>query len=355
MLFEKFEPKGIVKNEGKKLNYINFLYVFGIILVVWGHSHPISSDWYGTLYADLNALIYTFHMPLFFFIGGYLMVFSQSVDRLGYKKWALGKICKFMIPYIVLTALAFYPKSLLGDTSDVVDLSFSYFFESTFLRPRVGVWGHFWFIATYIILDLIWGFWRSRAPKSANAYRWGLIIGFIVSLCLAIFPIRSDYFVLFDISQVAIFYVIGILFALMKPLLWDKAWKNLIAIPPCAIIAYFLYPYGNFRIFDRPVINFIVGLCLVWIFWSLAKLFSRFKLPTVFQKLTQYNFSIFLYSWPAQSLTDVILRRMGVNWLIIVPAMFVVGFAVPLIIVFVYKKMKFLNCSFFDYLIGIHK
>ena len=161
--------------------------------------------------------------------------------------------------------------------------------------------------------------------------------------------------VLFDISQVAIFYVIGILFALMKPLLWDKAWKNLIAIPPCAIIAYFLYPYGNFRIFDRPVINFIVGLCLVWIFWSLAKLFSRFKLPTVFQKLTQYNFSIFLYSWPAQSLTDVILRRMGVNWLIIVPAMFVVGFAVPLIIVYVYKKMKFLHCSFFDYLIGIHK
>ena len=352
-VFGDFAPKGALKDEDKRFKYIDVLYVLGIILVVWGHSHPIDSSWFDTWYSDLNTLIYTFHMPMFFFIGGYLMVFSKSVEALGYKKWVCGKLLKFLIPYIVLTVVAFYPKSLLGDTSDVVFFSLPYLLKTTFLIPRIGVWGHFWFIPTFLILDILWGAWRAKARNSKNVYRFGLIFGLIASFALAVFPIRTDYFVLFDLSQVAVFYACGILTALVKPFLWDKCWKNIVAIPVCAIIAYFLYPYGNYTNFSMPIINFIVGLALVWIFWSIAKLLSRFNFASFACNLTKFNFTIFVYSWPAHSLTDVILRRLGVNWLIIIAVLFVIGFVVPLLIIYLYKKMTFLHCKFFDYLLGI--
>jgi len=371
-LFSGFNPRGIIKDGDKRLKYIDVMYVIGIILVVWGHSHPIDESWHDTWYSHLNGFIYTFHMPLFYFIGGFLMVGSKSVERLGYFKWAWGKILKFLIPYVVLTALAFYPKSLLGDTSDAVTLSLNYFFETTFLIPRIGVWGHFWFIPTFLALDLVWGAWRAYVNKSKNVYRWGLIIGFIVSLALAIFPILSDYFVLYDISQVALFYVCGILAALIKPVLWDKHWKNWIWIVIGTIGTYFLYPYGNaaYRYAPKlggdafypysdqphvyyPIINFVVGMFCVWACWNLGKSLSSLKFTKFAEAVTKYNFTIYLYSWPAQSLTDVILRRLGVNWLVIIAILFVIGFLIPIVVIAIYKRCKFLHCKFMDYLIGI--
>lgn len=352
--FKRFEPKGTISGNRKRFKYIDVLYVIGILLVVWGHSHPIDSSWYGTWYSHLNAFVYTFHMPMFFFIGGYLMVYSNSIDRLGYKKWAIGKLLKFLIPYLVLTIVAFYPKSLLGDTSDVVDFSLGYLLKTTLLIPRIGVWGHFWFIPTFLILDLVWGAWRYYAIKYSKIYTYGLLLGFIVSVALAICPIRTDYFVLFDLSQVALFYAVGIITALIKPILWDKAWKNVSWIVSCAIVALFVYPYGHFGKWDLPISNFIVGICLVWICWNLAKLISNLKCSQLAENLTKYNFTIFVYSWPAQAFIDVILRRLGVHWYIIIAAMFLTGFIAPTVIILVYKKVKFLHCKFFDYLIGVN-
>lgn len=291
-------------------------------------------------------------MPLFFFIGGFLMVYSKSIESLGYRKWALEKTLKFLIPYFILTLIAFYPKYLLGDTTDTVDFSLSYLFRTTVLIPRAGIWGHFWFIPTFLILDLIWGAWRSNVSKPA-VYKYGLVFGTIFSFLLAVFPIITDYFVIYDVCQVAIFYALGIITALSKPILWDKHRKNWIWIAICAPLAYIFYPYGNYVVRDVPFINFLVGILLVWLCWNLAKSLSAFGFTKLSTKLTQYNFSIFVYSWPAQSLLDVILRRLGVNWIIIVISMFIFGFIVPLTIVFVYKRMKFLNCRFFDYLLGI--
>lgn len=62
--------------DGKKArrwNEVDFLYTIGIVLVLIGHSH--SSDWSqfeNTVLLNVIRFIYTFHMPLFFFIAGFL-------------------------------------------------------------------------------------------------------------------------------------------------------------------------------------------------------------------------------------------------------------------------------------------
>lgn len=54
--------------KSNKINYINIAKALGIILVVIGHS-----------ISPINKLIYLFHMPLFFFISGYLYNDSYSL------------------------------------------------------------------------------------------------------------------------------------------------------------------------------------------------------------------------------------------------------------------------------------
>ena len=373
-LFSEFKPAGLIKSDSKRLRYIDAAYFIGVFFVVLGHAHPLTEAWHNTWLRYMNGFIYSFHMHLYFFIAGYLLVHSKSIDKIGYKKWAIGKILKFGVPYLFLTVLAYLPKFLIGGTSDVVELSFSYFLRTTFLEPRDGVWGHFWFITAYLPIDLIWGLWRAYAPKNKWVYRIGLVVGFVVSLIIAILPINTKLFTLYDISEVAIFYCIGIVVALIKPFLWDKKYKLAIGILISSATVYFLFPYGNymnykgkqitlislfesnilqFDLYQTTFFNFIVSLSLVWFCWCLAHLIGKIKWFTLPQKIAPYIFIIFIYGWPAQATLEAFLRYTNLHWFPISVIMFFVGYFAPIFIVMVYRKMKFLHCRFFDLLIGI--
>ncbi len=353
-VLKEFKPKGKLNPNEKIMKYVDIAYCFGIIFVLFGHSHPLDGSWVNTWYWHLNTFIYTFHMPLYFFISGYLIVHSNGIERIGYSKWASNKLLKFSVPYLVLTVLAFVPKSFLGDTADAVDMSFKYLFETTFINPRIGVWGHFWFIPVFLMLEFYWGAWRAKSKNNPSIYRLGLIIGFLVSLAIACYPIKTDMYTLYDLSQEAIFYACGVIVALCKPTVWDKWWKNIIGILGPAALVSCLYKYGNYSFREYPFINFLVGILIIWAVWNLSVLISRIPKLSFPAKITKYTFNIYIYSWPAQAALDAILRRMGVNWVIIVCILFVSGFVAPLLIVFIYKKLQFLHCKFFDYLIGIN-
>ena len=374
-LFSEFKPKGLIKSDSKRLRYIDAAYFIGVFLVVLGHAHPLTDAWYNTWLKHMNAFIYSFHMHLYFFIAGYLLVHSKSIDKIGYKKWAINKILKFGVPYLILTVVAYLPKFLIGGTSDVVEFSFSYFIRTTFLEPRIGVWGHFWFITAYLPIDLIWGLWRAYAPKNKWVYRLGIVLGFIISLAIAIFPISTNILTLYDISEVAIFYCVGILVALAKPYLWNNKYKLILGMIISAVGVYFLYPFGNYmnyksksftllNVFNSKVSNFdianttfynlVVSLLLVWFCWCLANLIGRIKSFTLPEKVSPYVFIIFLYGWPAQATTEALLRFTSFHWLPISLIMFIVGYFVPILIVSIYRNITFLHCKFLDLLIGVN-
>ena len=83
-----------------RLREIDMLYALGTLLVILGHSHP--NDW-STFPGKWIEFIYTFHMPLFFLIAGYLFAYSDSMSRLGYFKWLKEKALRLLTPYVVLT------------------------------------------------------------------------------------------------------------------------------------------------------------------------------------------------------------------------------------------------------------
>ncbi|EUJ29371.1 acyltransferase [Listeria cornellensis FSL F6-0969] len=81
----------------KRLHWIDNLRGFGMILVVWGHMNiPIA----------LETIIYSFHMPLFFFISGYLYKKNNN----SFKEVVKKKATVLLIPYFFFrdTVFAFW-------------------------------------------------------------------------------------------------------------------------------------------------------------------------------------------------------------------------------------------------------
>lgn len=132
----------------------SFLQVFAIVLVVVGHSFYRHED------NPVFFWIYTFHMPLFFFISGYLL--RNSVLRSGmllgeYCGWrfVLKKARRLLLPYWLLSSLVFLPKSLMGSfASRPVDASFESY-AYMLLHPLENVISIFWFLPTLFLVFVL--------------------------------------------------------------------------------------------------------------------------------------------------------------------------------------------------------
>lgn len=160
----------------RELDFINILYGLVTVLVVFGHSRPLHIE-YASWMKIVIEFIYLFHMPLFFFIAGILVAYTgENRDVIS---WWIKKAKKLLLPYFVLTLLAWGPKMLLGQyMNDNMEMSL---FNAVriILIPRENIWGHFWFIPVYLLVvfaaAIVWKN-RNNIPKP-------VLIGGVHSCC----------------------------------------------------------------------------------------------------------------------------------------------------------------------------
>ena len=100
----------------KRLDWIDIAKGIAIILVVIGHCIPDAASSTGisvTEYRWLHNIIYSFHMPLFFFLSGYMMV-RQNMVRAGKRPFDIIKDrCKRLLTPYVFVGLCYEPFKLL--------------------------------------------------------------------------------------------------------------------------------------------------------------------------------------------------------------------------------------------------
>ena len=78
----------------KRIGYIDYIRAFAIVLMIVGHI--IQED--ARLLMPIHEIIYSFHIPLFFFISGY--VFSDNNLKLSTKEYIKKNIKQIMFPYL---------------------------------------------------------------------------------------------------------------------------------------------------------------------------------------------------------------------------------------------------------------
>ena len=84
-------------NPAQRLSYIDTMKAIGIALIVFGHAPGLD--------ASLKTLIYSFHMPLFFFVSGLLL----SDEKLGLKitDYFISQIRALGIPYLFFWVISY--------------------------------------------------------------------------------------------------------------------------------------------------------------------------------------------------------------------------------------------------------
>lgn len=326
----------------KRYSYIDVLYSIGTLLVVFGHSH--SSDWstfQGTILESLIAFVYTFHMPLFFFIAGFLFIDSESFKKVGYRKWIRNKAVKLLTPYIILSVAAMIPKYYLENHSFI---TVSYLIDAI-LKPRAGVWGHFWFIPVLLLCYILFGLWRQLTTERNKNYM--LAVSAVVSLVLYFLPISTQWFGLGDLKNSCIFFSAGMILKQISPMLgrcfrWIRCiW---IAIVLCVTILLEKNWYGV------SGIMLIIALLMISVCWQLAKLIGDSDIALW---ISNHNFTIYIYSWPFQAIMMAFSQKFGMPWYVVTPFMFFAGIGGPVILIYIYEKLEGIHNHIFDLILGM--
>ena len=129
----------------QKIAEFSFLHVFAILLVVLGHS-----------FYQTNSLIvdwmYQFHIPLFFFVSGYLFNVSVNGKPLQPHIFLSRKAVRLLLPYFALSTLLFVPKVLLSQFMvRPIEASWSEY-VLMLIYPYRNVNSSYWFLPTLFLL-----------------------------------------------------------------------------------------------------------------------------------------------------------------------------------------------------------
>lgn len=138
--------EGTQIKENQRLDYIDDLKGFGIILVVIGH-HLVNVE-------EVLVWIYSFHMPLFFIIAGYLSAYKNDKCN-DIKSFIINKTKGLMYPYVtfslinIIWYIAFYIITPLGGQPKV-DLKLVFIVTLTTLGYQA-----LWFLPTLLISTVL--------------------------------------------------------------------------------------------------------------------------------------------------------------------------------------------------------
>jgi len=313
----------------------------GISLVVLGHSTGttpaqqdeilLSSPAFA-MFLEAIRLIYTFHMPLFFFLSGFLYRFTGSSFQLGFGRFAKKKAIRLLLPYLVLTSLV-YPLKVYLSRYALRPIQLGW---DEYLTALVIPWQNpiifFWFLPSLFLMLIV-------AKCVFREQRQPVVDTLILTATIPLFFIfdqvnTTGWTSVLNIGGVlhnAIFFVSGFYFATYyRSAVLEPSWIGAVLFFISAPL-FFLGPKAGFSADVLVLLNACAGIY--------ASIFAASRLQSVFQLPGRNAYQIYLLSWFPQLFVRVLCGQvLEVNIWICVLLMFVTGLFVPILIVWTCKR-----------------
>jgi fucose 4-O-acetylase-like acetyltransferase len=187
----------LIKTYSERLTWIDIFKGIGIVLVVFGHSGiPTKLSWW----------IWSFHMPMFFFISGFL--FNPATNP-SFKIFFFKRVKMLVFPYFSYSIIIMFCFFLLSNINNYT--KFEVFTLSGFINVFLYGWNGLalWFIPVLFFLEII--FYCIRKISNRNRTLSVLIVFFsLVTFLLSKHQIRLLY--KFEVVPGAlVFYGLGCL------------------------------------------------------------------------------------------------------------------------------------------------
>jgi fucose 4-O-acetylase-like acetyltransferase len=271
-----------------------------IILVVYGHVIQHSMEPWSAQDFFLNPvfkIIYTFHMPLFVFISGYLMAYSLNRKS---EQDVLKSRCKsLLVPCVFLgvlgTIMAYVLNIIFGNNTGRIDLAGD--LANQLLKPSV------WFLYTLFVLSAL------LIISVKLEKRFGAIIFTVIYLLLLSIP-YNNYFDLYYIKWFYLFYFSGYFFNKYNIKIPDTAVQKLVFLFSLILFSLLLacwntndYIYINkmnfisnqyFYGIARVIYRYIMGFLGIIIIFYLAGYLLRTKIASLLGQIGVYSLDIYI-------------------------------------------------------------
>ncbi|MBQ7639365.1 MAG: acyltransferase [Bacteroidales bacterium] len=312
----------------KRINWLLILQGWAMLWVVIGHS-PLGEPCTGPLWETvLYRFAYSFHMPLFMLVSGWLFYRTRlAVSRWSYGAVLRDKALRILLPGLVFSLVAYALKiAFPGEMSRQVSLTAADVLHS-YLFPYDNPLRELWFLVTLFWMFALLPLWRVTLRC-----KWGMWLSVALLVALWFFPLRTGLLCLDRVCTHAIWFYLGMVISR------EEYVERAFSVRPwlTVLIGVAIYAIG---IYTLPIVTTAGGILLSF---GLALLADRF-LPRLFFSFRDYTYQIFLMGIFAQMLVKILYRHALGSWpyLIVWLLCVAVGLYIPVLIARLVERIPF--------------
>lgn len=276
----------------------------------------------------VEEYIWTFHVPLFMFLSGYVYRLTGGWEAKGTrKKFLLHKLCNLGIPYFVFSSIYILINRVTSGVNNSSSIS------DILMLWRTPV-AQYWFLYALFILFVIW----SIIPGGETP---NLILTTICTF-VSIMPINLG--ILASSMWMSLFFGLGTVVNIKKIREWPLIIKNSIIISQVLGAIFFLNIINENAITSR----FFAVLGIVTSIVAVSLLDKCDCVEKCMLVLSRYSFPIYLLHTIFTAGFRIVLLKIGVNnYLLHVLLGIIVGIGIPIIGMNIIKNCKILLFIFY--------
>jgi fucose 4-O-acetylase-like acetyltransferase len=289
----------MINKEHNKLTHITLLKVIAITLVVLGHAtrnieapnlHLFYPEYTSGIEVFIKKYIYSFHMPLFFWISGYVFYFTHTKQQFSMISDFKKKVKRLIVPLYATSFLVLLPTMVLFGNLDVP------IWKQVLFMLQMNANDHLWFLKVLFLIFLI------VIPLSFYIKREKTSILIIITILLVLIHIN----ITFPINELNItskylpYFILGSITRKSN----KEVNKNIILFTGILLfilhftIFYFVNNTEYFKFINEYLV-YITAIIGIYSYYYLATFLSKIKLPTqlwdTIQIIDKNSYSIYLF------------------------------------------------------------
>lgn len=324
-----------------------------IIFVVIGH---VGSSYYNSgllldaiAFRTIHNIVYSFHMPLFFIISGYL----SNLNKIGKTRWQIAQKCliSYGIPYLIFSIIKWGLKYLSGS---LVNNKVGF---SELLMIPISPLNELWFLYALLFINLIQIYVdiivKNVKERKAIVLCMSLIIGIVIayiknkiSIDLGILD-TFRYYYWFLLGK----YYIKTAFNFIKKLMNCKKGYILAIFSTIVLVGAVHYPGV---LFESKIVNFVIDIIIAllgsFVTYSWSCLIKKCK---VLEYLGMNSMVVYILHGYCVSFSREILTKLEIPLLNgITPLVFCasLGIGIPVVLYrFLIQKVKVFDFCFYPF------
>lgn len=328
-------------------NYIkeaNYLKGLAILLMFIGHAATPTFLKRPLSYEIVVQFIYSFHMPLFFIVSGFLAVKSININfRNDYFLLLKKRIIKLGVPYVVIALITNIALNI--GSGNITINGFIESIKTTIFYPELGAMGALWFLYALLIIAIL----------TPIITKISLEASIIITIIINIFGPRDLYFLAINrISFFIVYYLIGMY---VRKCYEDKKLKNInnkniIIIGSVIFLGIYSLIISKGIVINRIIFNLYMFLCglvgSLMMLLIIEKVKKCKRVISTVEIFGKYSMDIYIFSWFFQIISMILCTKILniSNYNIFFVSNLIIGsISLPFSVYFI-RKIKILRIMF---------